>query len=93
MDTMEETEMSDNNNMELNDEMMENVTGGAGTSSDIELYKVGERVAYLDDGAKIGKIREVYPNVDNLLDTRYTVVFEFSVKRNIRHTRLRRIKS
>ena len=83
--------MSDNKNMELNDEMMANVTGGAETTANVELFKVGERVVYLDAGAKIGKIREVYPNENNLSDTRYTIVFANEVKRNIRHTRLRRV--
>ncbi|MBR1857584.1 MAG: hypothetical protein IJ803_11025 [Oribacterium sp.] len=83
--------MSDDKNMELNDEMMEKVTGGEETNASVELFKVGERVVYLDDGARIGKIRDVYPNENNLLDTRYNIIFANEVKRNIRHTRLRRV--
>ncbi|SEA79327.1 hypothetical protein SAMN05216349_12917 [Oribacterium sp. KHPX15] len=86
--------MSDNKNIELNDEMMAKVTGGAEEMiTESILFKIGERVVYLDGGAMIGKIRDVYPNENNILDSRYNVIFQNEVKRNIRHTRLRRVNS
>ena len=35
----------------------------------------------------------LYPNENNILDSRYNVIFQNEVKRNIRHTRLRRVNS
>lgn len=81
--------MADNRNIELNDDAMAKAAGGTGRA-DVTLFKVGERVVYLDGGGMIGKIRDVIPNENNLSDSRYNIIFSNEVKRNIRHTRLRK---
>ena len=81
--------MADNKNMKIDDEMMANATGGA-KGAEVELFKVGERVVYIST-AQVGKIREVYPNEKDPSDSRYTVVFTDEVKRNMKHTWLRRV--
>ena len=81
--------MAENTNRKLTDEVMTNAVGGT-IGRAVELFKVGERVVYIST-AQVGKIREVYPNEKDLSNSRYTVVFQDEVKRNIKHTWLRRV--
>ena len=80
--------MVENKNRKVEDEVMTNAVGGT-EGAQVELFKVGERVVYIST-AQVGKIREVYPNEKDLSDSRYTVVFQDEVKRNVKHRLLRR---
>ncbi len=80
--------MAENKNRKVEDEVMTNVVGGT-DGKVVELFKVGERVVYIST-AQVGRIREVYPNEKDLSNSRYTVVFQDEVKRNVKHTWLRR---
>ena len=80
--------MAENKNRKVEDEVMTNAVGGT-DGKVVELFKVGERVVYIST-AQVGRIREVYPNEKDLSNSRYTVVFQDEVKRNMKHTWLRR---
>ena len=75
-------------NRKVEDEVMTNAVGGT-EGATVELFKVGERVVYIST-AQVGRIREVYPNEKDLSNSRYTVVFQDEVMRNVKHTWLRR---
>lgn len=82
--------MAENKNMKVDDDVMMNATGGEGDREEVVLFKVGERVVYKSTGG-VGRIREVYPNEKDPMDSRYTVVFEFEVLRNVKHRLLRKV--
>ena len=57
--------MSDNKNMELNDEMMAKASGGAGDGSNTFKYAVGDHVTMI---GKEGTVTEVYTSLGGVLN-------------------------
>ena len=45
--------MAENKNMELNDEMMTNATGGAGDSRPEPKFNIGDKVVYVVDNSEL----------------------------------------
>ena len=43
--------MTDNKNMELNDEMMANAAGGTGETTSEPKFNIGDKVVYANDGS------------------------------------------